>query len=52
MLTVRDAQSATTVAQKVIEAVSQPYDIEGRTVGTVGALTSGACLDLPAVEEL
>jgi len=25
---------------------------EGRTVGTAGALTPGACLDLPAVEEL
>ena len=25
---------------------------EGRIVGTAGALTSGACLDLPAVEEL
>ncbi|HTE93436.1 MAG TPA: diguanylate cyclase [Bradyrhizobium sp.] len=30
---VRDADRAATVASKVIEAVSQPYDIEGHTVG-------------------
>src|SRR6202521_788211 len=29
---VRDADRAATVASKLIEAVSQPYDIEGRTV--------------------